>query len=293
MVMLSKLAGLALLAAAMLSQTSSAQPMERRPGVQIMDEDIDDDAPTVHSNAAFRHRRRRGHRGGGHSHHGGCGGQVGKAGDFDFYVFQQSWSAEFCSGRHASFPGCKQPTAFMQTNMTIHGLWPQYAEDRNGHGWPQCCDSKYGASLNKTVESANLKALDKYWPVEQGGDHLWQHEWGKHGTCSGMSPSKYLQSAIMVDQIVGTCPLVQKNVGGTVKTADLIAWYNNQAAANGAKGTQDGSKGDKSYVALSCHSGFLSDVTTCYDNTLHQIPCPSSLRRSCNDDTVKIATFKH
>jgi ribonuclease T2 len=289
MVMLSKLTGLALLAFAMVSQTA-AQPMERR-GVQLMDEDIDDDAPTVQSNVAFRHRRHRRH--GGHGHgHGSCGGTVGKAGDFDFYVFQQSWSAEFCSGRN--FPGCKNPTAFMQTNMTIHGLWPQYAQERDGHGWPQCCQSQYGATLNKTVEHDNLKALDKYWPVEQGGDHLWQHEWGKHGTCSGMSPGKYLQSAIAVDRRVGTCPLVQKNIGGSVKTADLIAWYNNLAKATGALGSQaelaaaDGS----SYVALSCHKGFLSDVTTCYNTKLEQMVCPASLRRSCNDDTVKIATFK-
>jgi hypothetical protein len=50
-----------------------------------------------------------------------CNGKPwGTAGQFDFYVFEQSWAAEFCHSK-SSYPGCKQPTDFMRKSVTIHG----------------------------------------------------------------------------------------------------------------------------------------------------------------------------
>jgi ribonuclease I len=48
------------------------------------------------------------------------GDDYGVAGNFDFYVFSQSWSAEFCKQKE-SYPGCEDPTPEMKANLTIHG----------------------------------------------------------------------------------------------------------------------------------------------------------------------------
>ena len=79
-------------------------------------------------------------------------------------------------------------------SWTIHGLWPDH------------CDGTYDASCDYNRFHRNitqiLKASDKhelltdmqtYWKDYKGVDeHLWQHEWNKHGTCiSTLDPQCY------------------------------------------------------------------------------------------------------
>jgi ribonuclease I len=58
-------------------------------------------------------------------------------GDFDSFVLEQSWQPTFCAGEH--YPGCVQPTEYMKTHLTLHGLWPQYDKSRGGATYPQNC----------------------------------------------------------------------------------------------------------------------------------------------------------
>jgi ribonuclease I len=217
----------------------------------------------------------------------GCGGSVGSAGEFDLFVFQQSWSAEFCQSKN--FPGCDNPTPFMQTNLTIHGLWPQYAAKKDGRGWPQCCESKYGTSLNETVIGDLKSALTQMWPVEQGGEELWQHEWVKHGTCSGLSQMAYFKAALGTDQAIGTPAVIANNIGGTVKKSDLLDYYNIQAQLHfKMQGRQFDSQAQ--YVSLSCSGDFLGSITTCYDKTLTRTACRGLEASSCGD-SIRINSF--
>jgi hypothetical protein len=39
---------------------------------------------------------------------------------------------------------------------------------REGHGWPQCCDTKYGKNVDTKVVKELSTQLDKYWPDEKG-----------------------------------------------------------------------------------------------------------------------------
>jgi len=218
------------------------------------------------------------------------GDDYGTAGVFDFYVFQQEWPAQFCSGQ--SYPLCQQPTSFMQTNLAIHGLWPNYNKKQNGHDWPQCCSSQYGPNLNQTAINLLGAQLHQYWPDEQAQpgyntSSFWAHEWGKHGTCSGLDQFTYFSAAIEVETTIGTPSIVTSNAGGSIALADLYTAYGVSPC--------DPSSGSGCMVSADCDkdSGGLNTITTCWDkNSLQQIECPSEVVQGDRcPDPLNIASF--
>lgn len=74
--------------------------------------------------------------------------------------------------------------------FTIHGLWPQYDA---GH-WPQfCTEQPFDLERLKSI----LPALHKEWHSLRGPDeHFWEHEWLKHGTCTGMTEVDYFTKSL-------------------------------------------------------------------------------------------------
>lgn len=93
----------------------------------------------------------------------------GQPGVFDFYLLTLSWSPEFCHG-HQGNPECSGHQGFV-----VHGIWPQY---KNGT-WPANCQTNQPAPTD-TSPVANIMPQD-----------ILQHEWEKHGTCSGLSGNDY------------------------------------------------------------------------------------------------------
>ena len=69
---------------------------------------------------------------------------------------------------------------------TVHGLWPDLCTG----GFEQFCDSDRSvtnvtAALEATSADPDLhEFMSKYWLSLNGdNNHLWAHEWNKHGTC--------------------------------------------------------------------------------------------------------------
>lgn len=216
------------------------------------------------------------------------GNDYGTAGQFDFYVFAQSWPAQFCSA-HSSWPGCSNPTAWQQTNLTIHGLWPNYAQAQGSHEWPQCCQSTYGSSFSAAVFQKYKYDFSTFWPNEQDpsgsnlGNSLWNHEWGKHGTCSGLSQNDYFTSAFTVSSQMPTADAIVNNIGGSTTTQAILRFYGATCTA-----------GNDCVVGLACdNSNNLSGITTCWNKNLQQIVCPSAVigQGQCSDGTVGITSF--
>ena len=114
--------------------------------------------------------RSRGSRGGG-----------GEPGQFDYYALALSWSPTFCESKERGDggPQCNGPRPFA---FVLHGLWPQYTR-----GWPQNCD----IGERPWVPQETISDMLDIMPSKQ----LIIHEYQKHGTCSGLSPDAYFDTA--------------------------------------------------------------------------------------------------
>ncbi len=107
------------------------------------------------------------------------GGQ--EPGEFDYYVVAMSWSPTYCAdaGRRDSGIQCsgQRPYAFV-----LHGLWPQYRR-----GWPQFCETDGKPWVPE-------KTIDRMLDI-MPSKRLIINEYKKHGTCTGMSPDDYFDTA--------------------------------------------------------------------------------------------------
>jgi ribonuclease T2 len=103
----------------------------------------------------------------------------GASGTFDFYVMSLSWSPGFCAtpaGRGDAMQcGSERPYGFV-----LHGFWPQY----EAKGWPEDCTTE-------RVDHATVENMLSIMPSPK----LVEHEWQKHGTCSGLAPKDYFEEA--------------------------------------------------------------------------------------------------
>ena len=96
---------------------------------------------------------------------------------FEFYVMSMSYQPEFCyTKRRDHMPGCSHPQDFWKSHLTIHGLWPSYADG----GWPQFCTKEV---LDKSQIAPLLTQMEHYWPnvkaLKPTAAHFyefWQHE---------------------------------------------------------------------------------------------------------------------
>jgi ribonuclease T2 len=102
-------------------------------------------------------------------------------GDFDYYALVLSWSPSYCAGEGASRrdPQCSpnRPYAFV-----LHGLWPQYTR-----GFPENCRT----AANPFVPNNVINGIIDIMPSRG----LIIHEYKKHGTCAGLEPQAYFDTA--------------------------------------------------------------------------------------------------
>lgn len=93
---------------------------------------------------------------------------------FDFYMLAMSWSPDYCATNDKPDP--QQCGIGRKLGFVLHGLWPQYTQ-----GYPSyCSNDKLPASVKQ-----NFPGL---FPSQS----LYEHEWEKHGTCTGLTPEQYL-----------------------------------------------------------------------------------------------------
>jgi ribonuclease T2 len=104
-----------------------------------------------------------------------AGSPQARAEAFDYYMLALSWSPTYCASP-AGRDDARQCLSGRGYDFVVHGLWPQYRD-----GWPQYCDSD--ARLSDALVDAMLDIMPSR--------RLVQHQWNKHGTCSGLSPEAY------------------------------------------------------------------------------------------------------
>ena len=96
-------------------------------------------------------------------------------GDFDYWVMALSWSPDYCATN--DYEDEQQCSIGKQLDFVLHGLWPQYED-----GWPSYC-----------TEEPHDYDLESEYAGLFPNDNLFRHEWEKHGTCSGLTPTGYFE----------------------------------------------------------------------------------------------------
>lgn len=179
-----------------------------------------------------------------------------RSGDFDFYVLALSWSSSFCAlegaqkGREQCAPGAGH-------GFVLHGLWPQYER-----GYPSFCDA------NRTPPRAALDQARDIFPSEG----LARHQWRKHGSCAGRSPSEYFADARRAREMV-TIPEELK-APRQARAFEPLEVQRAFIAAN--RGLRPG------MMAVTCQRGLLEEVRVCMSKDLREFrPCPDVVRQSC------------
>jgi ribonuclease I len=204
----------------------------------------------------------------------------GKAGDYDLLIFARFWM-----GEPANQIACG---SFAASNLTLHGIWPQYLAAREtNHLWPQFCNSSSAVTqVSAAVQSKMLPDWQQYarsYPDDSSLQYkgLAGHEWERHGVCWSSAVNsladapavealqlKFFNSSINLMRKFPTPALL----GDSLRAKKPIALAALQAAFGGAQ-----------YVALQCGASGengqaqLTMVSLCFDKDLiKQIACPDS-----------------
>jgi ribonuclease I len=148
---------------------------------------------------------------------------AGQRADFDFYLLVLSSHPAFCADGHAREPECR---ATRPIPLSIHGLWPERLQPGS---YPRDCP---GPPLE--LRAAVAASLQDLMPGMADGLH--EHEWRKHGTCTGLEDDSYftetmLRARAVSAALAGTLTTL---AGGTTSAADLRAAADGKTPGLGA-----------------------------------------------------------
>jgi ribonuclease T2 len=140
--------------------------------------------------------------------------------------------------------------------FVLHGLWPQYEKG----GWPQNCSTE---RVNDGIVDAMLTIMPS--------PKLVQHEWEKHGTCSGLSAHDYFEESADAFQSVNI-PARYQTPRQEI-TVDPDQLRQDFAAANP-------NIGEQGFVVLCSGNGrYLQEVRVCLKNDLTGRACNREVQR--------------
>lgn len=175
---------------------------------------------------------------------------------FDHYLLALTWMPGWCAttGDDRDDARCAPGSG---TGWALHGLWPQHAT-----GWPEFCDST--AAAPRPADLAPVAEI-------MGSTGLAQHQWRKHGTCTGLTPEAYFHTSRAAWDRVAL-PDAPPGAGrDRLLPADLLAAF---AAANA--GLEEG------MAVVTCRDGRLQEVRLCLTQDLDFRSCGADvLARAC------------
>jgi ribonuclease T2 len=189
----------------------------------------------------------------------------GTPGDFDFYVLALSWSPGFCELDGDRERHREQCASGANLRFVVHGLWPQ-----NERGYPSEC----GPS-GRTPSRIALDQARGLFPSEG----LARHEWRKHGTCSGSSPSDYFADVRRARERIVIPPVLAKAERDQNWTAiDLERAF---VAANPGLRTD--------MMSVACKRGVLQEVRICFSKDLRDFrTCQEVDRSGCRTRDITV-----
>ncbi len=198
----------------------------------------------------------------------------------ELYVLAYSWQPEFCRGQ-PTYAGCSPVQDYWNKDFTLHGLWPQYAAG----GYPQSCTTEpFDPAVPNKV---GFSDMTKYWPNAQKAEtdptysSFWEHEWTKHGTCTGLVQYDYFQNTVNLAKTFGSPKILTAAVGRNISASILRDAF-----------------GGPTRASLQCNNGaYLSGVFTCWSHdsglVKEQQVCPADVQKedTCTASSLIVTSF--
>lgn len=181
------------------------------------------------------------------------------AGVFDYYLLTLSWSPTFCL-THKGDPQCTGKGY----GFVLHGLWPQYAKG----GWPQSCPPLTNLSATETAKGLTL------FPTKK----LLDHEWSKHGTCSGLGAMGYLDEA---DKAVAAVKIPEE-----LQPFSSSYYFEAQEIAGLFRRSNPGIPSNG--IAVICNGPELSEVRVCMGKDLQFGACGKGVKTQCRAGDIRV-----
>lgn len=185
----------------------------------------------------------------------------GQPGKFDYYLLTLSWSPEYCAKAKSDTLQCGEGKHY---GFVVHGLWPQYNK-----GYPDSCSTT--PAVPETVVQQVLPIMPS--------PGLIQHEWEKHGTCSGKTVDEYFGLIENTFQAI-KIPAALTSPKQAVKTS----------AAAIRKQFIDSNP--NAQLAVACKGAYLQEVRLCFDKSMQPTACSSDVRDSCSTSSVTVRPTK-
>ena len=192
-------------------------------------------------------------------HHHAKPSQGGSPGQFDYYVLTMSWSPTYC----LTHPQDHNQCSGKGYGFVLHGLWPQF----DAGNWPQFC------STDPLPPDARQLG-NSLFP----SPNLVEHEWQRHGTCSGLDAISYFRTA---DKALASVH-VPKNFEAPRNSLSMTGLQILSAFHD----ANPSIPGDGMIVA--CGRGELSEVRICLTRGLAPRACGKGMRSSCPASPVDI-----
>ena len=179
-------------------------------------------------------------------------------GRFDYYLLSLSWSPAYC----VLHPGDGAQCNGQGFGFVLHGLWPQF----DAGGYPQSC----GGGISPEA----LALGNRIYPSPA----LVRHEWERHGSCSGLSPTEYFQTADRALAVVKTPAIFE-----TPRADRLLTVRQIRAAFQDANPALP-----MNAISVNCGRAELSEVRVCLTRDLRPRACGRDVRDSCPSRAVRV-----
>lgn len=181
---------------------------------------------------------------------------------FEFYVMSLSWSPSYCA-EHGPDANRRQCGIERDYAFIAHGLWPQYAS-----GYPEYCPSSEPERVSNQLVSTIIDIMPSAGLVG--------HQWRKHGSCTGLSQSAYLEATREAFDRISIPATLETAMDPSHMSADAV-----EAAFIGAN---PGLK--ETGIAVSCRSGRLTEVRICLTKTLDFRACGEVDAHGCRASSL-------
>jgi len=188
-------------------------------------------------------------------------------GKFDYYLLSLSWSPQYCSDM-GDDPDDAQCAPGRRYGFVVHGLWPQSQDGNN----PRACSP--APKLDPQIAKSMLDIM----PSEQ----LILHEWGSHGTCSGLQPAGFFKRTREAYQRLKIPGKYQSP--SSMLTVPVKQFRQSLIAANPGLKPED--------FAIYCDETFLREVRVCLDKELNFRACGARVHDACRIDAMVLRAVK-